>query len=104
MKTLLFFVLFSGLTFAQSKDLSKKQAYQMFLKSNVSKALKLNKTDFERIFKIGIDRKSVILNTVTKKELNYIENYYCCSKFDDKEMIITESSKEIKDKMKTFPL
>ncbi|MEL7675929.1 hypothetical protein [Elizabethkingia meningoseptica] len=82
MKTLLFFaVLFSGLTFAQnSKDLSKKQAYQMFLKSNVSKALKLNKTDFENYYKNTLlTKESLILNSLNQKELKELIAYEKCT-------------------------
>lgn len=107
MKTLLLslsFVLFSALAFGQTKELTKRQAYQMFLKSNVSKALKLDKKDFERMYTIGISKESVMLNTVSKKELHYIKNYYCCAKFDDREVIVTESRESVKEKMDNFPL
>lgn len=105
MKTfLLLSILASALTFGQSKELSEKQAYQMFMKSNVSKALKLKKEDLKKMYNIGLDKNSVMLNTVSKQELNYIKSYYCCAKFDDKELIITESKEQVREKMKIFPL
>ncbi|OPC37697.1 hypothetical protein [Elizabethkingia miricola] len=105
MKTfLLLSVLASTFAFGQSKELSEKQAYQMFMKSNVSKALKLKKEDLKKMYNIGLNKESVMLNTVSKQELNYIKNYYCCAKLDDKELIIVESKEQVREKMKNFPL
>ncbi|MPL56025.1 hypothetical protein SDC9_01507 [bioreactor metagenome] len=54
MKKFLFVMCFSPLVmFSQSDDISKKQAYQLFLKSESRKILELKEKDFERIFKIA---------------------------------------------------
>ncbi len=39
--------------FSQSDDISKKQAYQLFLKSEAREILKYKKSDFEHVFKIA---------------------------------------------------
>ncbi|MDV3776069.1 hypothetical protein CMU25_18775 [Elizabethkingia anophelis] len=110
MKTLLLslsFVLFSGLAFGQTKDLSKRQAYQMFLKSNVRKTLKIKTTEFDRIYMNEaqeLSKDAVILNNMPKKELLYIKQYYYSAPFIDKEYIIYENKESIKEKMKGFPL
>ncbi|MDV3714021.1 hypothetical protein CMU41_19660 [Elizabethkingia anophelis] len=81
MKTLLLsisFVLFSGLAFGQK--LTEKKAYQMFVKSNVSKALKLNKTDFKNYYKEGLlTDESLILNSLNPKELKELIAYEKCT-------------------------
>jgi len=54
MKKFLFVLCFSPLVmFSQSDDISKKQAYELFLKSESRKILELKEKDFEKIFKIA---------------------------------------------------
>jgi|GEM_PF-4490031 len=54
MKKFLFVLCFSPLfVFSQSDDISKKEAYQLFLKSESRKILELKEKDFDRIFKIA---------------------------------------------------
>ncbi|MDV3724602.1 hypothetical protein CMU40_00100 [Elizabethkingia anophelis] len=108
MKTLLLTIfLCSGIAFGQSKDLTKKQAYQMFLKSTVRKTLKIKTTEFDRIYTNEaqeLSKDAVILNNMPKKELLYIKQYYYSAPFIDKEYIIYENKEGIKEKMKGFPL
>ncbi|WP_407478108.1 hypothetical protein [Elizabethkingia anophelis] len=81
MKTfLLLSVLASTFAFGQSNELNEKQAYQMFMKSNVSKALRLNKTDFNNYYKEGLlTKESLLLNSLNKKDLNELIAYEKCT-------------------------
>lgn len=118
MKTLLLslsFVLFSGLAFGQTKDLSKKQAYQMFVKSNVRKALGFKLSDFNKVMSeknFEIDKETLILNSVNKKDLQYISEMYYRGTHsrqkdglpicDDCSTIIYWSKTELKEANKSF--
>ena len=115
MKTLLFFVLFSGLSFAQTKDLSKKQAYQMFIKSNVRKTLGFKTSDFNKIMSeknFEINKETLILNSVSKKDLKYINEMYFRGTHtrkrdglpicDDCSNIIYWSKKELQEANKSY--
>lgn len=102
MKTLLLslsLVFFSGLAFGQSKDLTKKQAYQMFVKSNVRKALGYKTKDFEKVYNtkssiLKLDRESIILNSIKDKdELMKIQMYHARKPCIDCANIIYESEK-----------
>ena len=54
MKKFLFVLCFSPLfVFSQSDDISKKEAYQLFLKSESRKILELKEKDFNKIFNIA---------------------------------------------------
>lgn len=77
MKKFLFVLCFSPLfVFSQSDDISKKEAYQLFLKSESRKILELKEKDFERIFKIAkcikknYDIKFKEMNLFMEKDLN----------------------------------
>ncbi|MCT4141223.1 hypothetical protein HZP65_10805 [Elizabethkingia anophelis] len=120
MKTLLFsvsFVLFSGLAFGQAKDLTKKQAYQMFVKSNVRKALGIKQSEFNTIIDtkntaFQVNSESLILNSVNKEDLNYIKEMYYRGTHtrqknglpicDDCSNIIYWSKKELNETNKSF--
>lgn len=83
MKTfLLLSVLASALTFGQSKDFTKKQAFEAFKKSNVRIALGYKTADFNRIYNSNdfpISNESLILNSLNKKELKELVEYEKCA-------------------------
>lgn len=104
MKTLLFFVLFSGLTFAQiTKDLSKKQAYELYKKSNVRIALGYKLSDFNRIYNtkntvFTLDKESIILKSIKdKEELKKIQWYHARKPCIDCNTIIYENEETAKE-------
>ncbi|WP_407503466.1 hypothetical protein, partial [Elizabethkingia miricola] len=65
-----------------AKELSKKQAYQMFVKSNVRKALGYKLSDFKSIYdnkEQTLEKNSLVLNSLNKKDLNELKAYEKCA-------------------------
>lgn len=108
MKTfLLLSVLASAFAFGQSKDFTKKQAFEAFKKSNVRIALGYKTADFENYYNDGLlTKESLMLNSLKTKELKELVKYIKCTETIDKRTgtplviqgneIATESIKEYK--------
>ncbi|MDV3777589.1 hypothetical protein CMU25_01555 [Elizabethkingia anophelis] len=104
MKTLLLTILLiSGIAFGQSKDLTKKQAFDLYKKSNVRIALGYKVSDFNKIYNtrksgLKINRESIILNNIKdKEEIKKIQWYYNFPQCFDCNTIIYESEKTAKE-------
>lgn len=81
MKTLLLTtLLISGIAFGQSKDLTKKQAFELYKKSNVRIALGYKLSDFKNWYESGeLTKETLILNSLNKKDLKELVKYQECA-------------------------
>ncbi|WP_407532940.1 hypothetical protein [Elizabethkingia anophelis] len=81
MKTLLLTtLLISGIAFGQSKDLTKKQAFDLYKKSNVRIALGYKLSDFKDWYESGeLTKETLILNSLNKKDLKELTDYNKCA-------------------------
>lgn len=104
MKTLLLTtLLICSIAFGQSKDLTKKQAFELYKKSNVRIALRYKLSDFNSIYNtkksgLKVNRESIILNYIKdKEEIKKIQWYHNFPQCFDCNTIIYESEATAKE-------